>query len=402
MSWVAPDDFDPNTMFDAPIPRPGSAGFPRARSTSFGGSSLLGAGERASSPFGLNPREGSSRAVSVLGLNAENRASTALSVNYAPTKFSDALVGRGPRRRRRGREDDAPAPAMARGGGVDAFRKGESRMPDDRDDLHPPAYRRGWFDRSEMRSRWTRFKWVLFVFNVVVRCFNSAFSPTHATPQYTFLALAGLIAVLLIWLDCIKESEVIRVANHTELICTTLAASVAVFTAVFGWAGVMLNNRSFLALYCLFLWVSFAFLVTPGYITYKRASLNLQGKVNFQWSETFDIDARRRIQNALGCCGYFSPFVEASISSTCYARSVLPGCTGPYFDFEKEALKYTIVVVEMNIIDYINTLLSRLSRGRDQVAARPKSSQLYRSLGDYSELSIPFYTIQIAPQGEEK
>jgi hypothetical protein len=109
--------------------------------------------------------------------------------------------------------------------------------------------------------------------------------------------------MILIWLDILTKSDVIRVANHTELVFTTLAAAVAVFTAVFGWAGVMLNNRSFLALYTFFLWLSFAALVVPGYITYRRQSLNLQGKVNFQWSEDFNIDARRRIQNALGCCG---------------------------------------------------------------------------------------------------
>ncbi|KAJ7199298.1 hypothetical protein B0H12DRAFT_972792, partial [Mycena haematopus] len=82
-----------------------------------------------------------------------------------------------------------------------------------------------------MRSRWTRFKWVLFFFNIV----------------YTLFALTGLVAMILIWLDIIPKSDVIRVANRPELVFSTLAAAVAVFTAIFGWAGVMLNNRSFLA-----------------------------------------------------------------------------------------------------------------------------------------------------------
>lgn len=59
-------------------------------------------------------------------------------------------------------------PAMARGGGVDAFRKGEARMPEDRDDLNPSANRKSWFDRAETGARWTRFKWVLFGFNAIV------------------------------------------------------------------------------------------------------------------------------------------------------------------------------------------------------------------------------------------
>ncbi|KAJ7694567.1 hypothetical protein B0H17DRAFT_460909 [Mycena rosella] len=288
------------------------ANAPRARTPSFA-ASLLGF-------------EGSSRAASEFGMNADNRASTSLSINYLPSKFSDALAAR-PRRRKRAQQLDEPA--MARGGGVDAFRKGEARMPEDRDDLHPSTARKGWFDRSETGSRWTRFKWVLLLFNI----------------GYTLAALAGLVGMLLIWLDILVHSDVIRVANRPELIFTTLAASVAVFTCVFGWAGVMLNNRSFLAWYSFFLWISFAFLVVPGYITYRRQALNLEGKVNFEWSEDFDIEARRRIQNSLRCCGYFNPFIEASISAMCYSRSILPGCKAPYFDFERTVLRRWFIAV---------------------------------------------------------
>ncbi|KAJ6592196.1 tetraspanin Tsp2 family [Mycena vulgaris] len=259
--------------------------------------------------------------MSEFGINPEHRASTSLSVNYLPSKFSDALAVGSARRRRPPKQGSAPA--MARGGGVDAFRKGEARMPEDRDDLHPSAARKGWFDRSETGSRWTRFKWVLFFFNLV----------------YTVIALVALVGMILIWLDIPVHADVIRVANRTELIFSTLAAAVAVFTSVFGWAGVMLNNRSFLAVYASLLWLSFAFLVVPGYITYRRQDLNLAGKLNFQWSEAFGVDARRRVQNALGCCGYPNPFVEASISARCYARSVLPGCKGPYLSFERAVLR---------------------------------------------------------------
>ncbi|KAJ7097235.1 tetraspanin Tsp2 [Mycena belliarum] len=302
LSWISPEDYDATTPLDAPIPRPGSIAA-RSRTTSFAAASHLG--------------EGSSRG-SVLGGNADNR--TSLSVNYLPTKFSDALAVGNARRRRRAKQDTL---AMARGGGVDAFKKGEARMPEDRDDLHPSPARKGWLDRAETGSRWTRFKWVLLVFTAV----------------YSLLAIGALIAMLLIWLDYIQHADVIRVANRTELIFTTLAASFALLTAIFGLAGVMLNNRSFLAFYCFFLWISFGFLVIPGYLTYRQQNLNLQGKLNFQWSRALDIDARRRVQNALGCCGYFSPFVEASISARCYARSVLPGCKGPFLHFERAVLR---------------------------------------------------------------
>ena len=41
----------------------------------------------------------------------------------------------------------------------------------------------------------------------------------------------------------------------------------------------------------------------------------------------------------LDCCGYFSPFIEATTSNTCYARSTLPGCKSRYLKFERKVLK---------------------------------------------------------------
>ncbi|KAJ7623650.1 hypothetical protein FB45DRAFT_980468 [Roridomyces roridus] len=287
----------------------------------------------------------STRPSSAFGLNPDNRASTSLSVNYVPSKFSDVLsTGGGARRRRPKAIKQMDNPAMARGGGVDAFRRGEARMPEDRDDLNPSAARKGWMDRSETGSRWTRFKWIIFVFNA----------------GYSALALGALVFMLLFWLDILEHSDVLRVANRTQLIFTTVAASWAVLTSIFGWAGILLNNRSILAFYTFFLWISFALLTVPGYLTYRQYALNLQGKLNFGWSELYEVDGRRRIQNALGCCGYFNPFVEASISSTCYARSVLPGCKGLFFRFEHRVLRRWYVVV-FSLVGYnISTIVAAL------------------------------------------
>jgi hypothetical protein len=41
----------------------------------------------------------------------------------------------------------------------------------------------------------------------------------------------------------------------------------------------------------------------------------------------------------LHCCGYYSPFVEAVASNTCYPRSILPGCNSQYLKFERRAMK---------------------------------------------------------------
>ena len=72
----------------------------------------------------------------------------------------------------------------------------------------------------------------------------------------------------------------------------------------------------------------------------KPRTFNLEGKLNAQWSRTLGVMGRLRVQNQLNCCGYFSPFVEATVSQTCYARSLLPGCKGPYIRFEKLVLAH--------------------------------------------------------------
>lgn len=111
-----------------------------------------------------------------------------------------------------------------------------------------------------------------------------------------------------------------------------------------GWAGILLNNRAFLAVYTLFLWITLGLLVSPGYVTYKKRAFNLEGKTNAQWSRALGAEGRLRIQNKLSCCGYFSPFIEATVSQTCYARSLLQGCKSPVMNFEKMVLSrwYTV------------------------------------------------------------
>lgn len=123
------------------------------------------------------------------------------------------------------------------------------------------------------------------------------------------------------------------------------------------------------------LWVCFALIVTPGYMTYKQRTFNLEGKINAQWSRNLGTQGRLRIQNQvsgpyvpvvltrqLRCCGYFSPFVEATVSNLCYARSNLPGCKARYLRYERNLLKdwyiasFVLVPVQLAII--ITALLS--------------------------------------------
>jgi len=86
-------------------------------------------------------------------------------------------------------------------------------------------------------------------------------------------------------------------------------------------------------------------MLVPGYMTYKRRSFNLEGKINAQWSRGLGARGRLVVQNELGCCGYFSPYVEATLSQTCYARSILPGCKLGYMQYERRILRewYTAI-----------------------------------------------------------
>ncbi|KAJ7719585.1 hypothetical protein B0H16DRAFT_1336555, partial [Mycena metata] len=113
----------------------------------------------------------------------------------------------------------------------------------------------------------------------------------------------------------------------------TLAAAFALFVSLIGYPGILLNNRPFLAVY-----TACGLLVVPGYITYKRRTLNLEATVNQQWSQELGAAGRLTIQSVLGCCGYFSPFVEATVSATCYSRSILPGCKQQFLEFQEKAL----------------------------------------------------------------
>lgn len=118
----------------------------------------------------------------------------------------------------------------------------------------------------------------------------------------------------------------------------TIAASLSLITSLIGWVGILLNNRAFLSIYAFLLWISFAFLIAPGYIAYKRKNFNLEGKINNLWARQLSLPSRKKIQESLTCCGYFNPFIEAASSNQCYSRSTLPGCKGPLIRFERETL----------------------------------------------------------------
>ncbi|KAF8878723.1 hypothetical protein BD779DRAFT_1447493, partial [Infundibulicybe gibba] len=248
-------------------------------------------------------------------------ATLSLSINYQPTKFSDTLVSSSIGLRKRTGPKQFSTQIPKPGGGVQAFKDGEPRMPTINEDDSTGDWHGEGTPKSH-RPRWTKFKWILFSANTLLSIYSSI----------------ALLFCLLTWFNVWKHAGIVRIGNRSELVVSTLAASVGVITSMVGWAGILLNNRSFLAIYTFLLWVCFIFLAAPGYMTYKRKNFNLEGKINAQWSRDLGIVGRRRIQHHLKCCGYFSPYIEASITETCYSRSILPGCKLRYINFQRAIL----------------------------------------------------------------
>lgn len=240
------------------------------------------------------------------------------------------------------------------------------------------------------RMHWNRFKWALFIANLALSIY----------------ALAGLIFCLLTWFDVFEHADIVRVGNREELILSTAAAALASVTSVIGWAGILLNNRSFLAVYTFALWLCFALLVTPGYTTYKQRTFNLEGKLNAQWSRDLGAEGRLRIQNRLHCCGYYSPFVEATVSQSCYARSVLPGCKEAYVNFEKRVLEiwYTIAfsLVPLQLVIMLAGLLCsnhvtyRFGKGMMPKAYRLSMASMAVIMDNYANQLAEQYGTEVA------
>jgi hypothetical protein len=88
------------------------------------------------------------------------------SVNYLPRKFSDAVLYNGLKNRGKGSQLGPKC-----GGGREAFRSGEARMPGEGDDDYD-GVQGGLFGkeggRTRPRLRWNKFKWSLFFSNLLV------------------------------------------------------------------------------------------------------------------------------------------------------------------------------------------------------------------------------------------
>ncbi|KAK7449217.1 hypothetical protein VKT23_013362 [Stygiomarasmius scandens] len=292
-------------------------------------------------------------------LNRLSRDSSniSLTVNYIPQKFpSTILAPSNPRRRRpTGKVPHTPEgvnPFAKRGGGVDAFNRSEARIADHADEDYDGVQEFGALGLGRVSSpmtpgkvkvrkmKWNKFKVVLFITNTLL----------------ALSSLSTLILLLLTYFSLLPRSPILLTGNVAELSLSTLFACTGLLTSLIGYTGILLNNRSFLAVYTFLTWITFAFLVIPGYVAYHRRTFNLEGKVNAEWSRDLGTDGRRVIQDQLGCCGYFSPFIEATVTQTCYARSVLPGCKLAYLKFQRSTLQrfyiasFTLVPIQLAVV----------------------------------------------------
>lgn len=145
----------------------------------------------------------------------------------------------------------------------------------------------------------------------------------------------------------------------------------------------------------------------PGYLTYKRRTFNLEGKINAQWSRDLGADGRLRIQNQLRCCGYFSPFVEATVSQTCYARSILPGCKLPYIRYERMVLQrwymVSFALVPLHLMIIVAGLLCsnhvtyRFGKGMMPKAYRLSMNSMAVIMDNYATFVFLFSPVYFGP-----
>jgi hypothetical protein len=88
-----------------------------------------------------------------------------LTVNYLPTKFS--LPHSAGVHKRKGKGAIGTAEVPKRGGGREAFRTGEARMPGEGDEDYDGVMPRQ-SGKTKPRLRWNKFKWALFLTNTIV------------------------------------------------------------------------------------------------------------------------------------------------------------------------------------------------------------------------------------------
>lgn len=101
------------------------------------------------------------------GLNASTSSPLSLSVNYLPTKFSRPLSPSGIHKRKNVKGAHTSV-LPKQGGGREAFKSGEARMPGDGDEDYDGVNGGFFGGKKGRRLRWNKFKIILFAMNTCV------------------------------------------------------------------------------------------------------------------------------------------------------------------------------------------------------------------------------------------
>ncbi|KAF9977967.1 hypothetical protein BGZ73_004250 [Actinomortierella ambigua] len=188
--------------------------------------------------------------------------------------------------------------------------------------------------------RWTRSKWVL-IFTVVVLMAYS---------------IAGLVFAVGFLTKQIEHS-VLVLEFHSNLIYLCLAGSViGIVTGIIGAVGVWRENRVWLSVYNLLLWIVFVLFTAIGYVAFLRAKEFLRASIQNEWNYEYTRQQRLLVQRELKCCGYNSPTSGAAYDLRCFPGTVLPGCHSKYNKFENNTLKdfwmasFALVPVELFVM----------------------------------------------------
>ncbi|KAI7856575.1 tetraspanin Tsp2 [Circinella umbellata] len=183
---------------------------------------------------------------------------------------------------------------------------------------------------AERKMRWSTFKWWIILSNTLLFCYG----------------LGILLLAILTFGKFYLRADVFIVGQKTLL---NLTGTLCVFTALVGYVGIILNNRTVLTCYNLLLWVTFAMVASIGYVSYRKNKWNIDGKLSYQWHYDLTSNGRTRIQANLHCCGYkeFTDFHEKS--SLCFPRTILPGCRFKYTQFTRQALS-TCFIAAFSIV----------------------------------------------------
>ncbi|KAI7884791.1 tetraspanin Tsp2 [Lichtheimia hyalospora FSU 10163] len=197
---------------------------------------------------------------------------------------------------------------------------------------------------QKKRQIWTKRKWWILFSNTLLFCYG----------------LAILLYALLTFFKFYLRADVVIVGERMILNVITATGVICLFSSLLGFVGIMLNHRGILTIYNLFMWVCFGMITAIGYIAYRKAKWNIEGKLSYQWHYDLTTDGRARIQANLHCCGYksFTDFHERS--NKCFPRTLLPGCKFKYQNFTKDFLKYTWITAFSLLPLHLFVLVSAL------------------------------------------